>query len=67
MMKNKKICTNCKKEFDFNDEHDTKFKGGKVFKQPRSPRRQFCGHICSIKYHKNNYRYDHFYSRHDWS
>ena len=50
---NKEICTNCKKEFNFSDEYDERFEGNKVFKYPRTPRRQFCGHICSIKYHNN--------------
>ena len=67
MMKNKEICTNCKKEFDFSDEHDNEFQGAKVFKYPRTPQRKFCGHICSIRYMKTHYRYDHFYSRHDWT
>ena len=67
MMKNKDICTNCKKEFDFSNEHDESFQGAKVFKYPRTARRKFCGHICSIKYHNKNYNYDHFYSRHDWT
>ena len=54
MMKNKEICTNCKKEFDFSNEHDESFQGAKVFKYPRTARRKFCGHICSIKYHNKN-------------
>ncbi len=67
MMKNKKTCTNCKKEFDFTNEYDKSFQTDKVFKYPRTPRRQFCGHICSIRYMKTHYRYDHFSARYDWS
>ena len=67
MMKNKEICTNCKKEFNFSNEYDERFEATKVFQYPRTPRRKFCGHICSIRYHNNNYRYDHYSARHDWS
>ena len=67
MMKNKEICTNCKKEFNFSNEYHEDFESGKVFKYPRTPRRKFCGHICSIKYHEKNWRYDHFSARYDWS
>ena len=47
------------------NEHDESFQGAKVFKYPRTARRKFCGHICSIKYHNKNYSYDHFQARHD--
>ena len=67
MMKNKEICTNCKKEFNFSDEYDERFEATKVFKYPRTPRRKFCGHICSIKYMKTHYSYDHYSARIDWN